>query len=93
VAQSLDVSTVVELQQLFGARRLAGTEAVVREPAENPRKVRDGGVANDLQRVMVPKSGAPKGLAADENRQRQGMTRIDRAHCLNIVHASASERG
>jgi hypothetical protein len=39
--------------------------------------------------VVVPESGAPEGFAADEDRQRHGMTHLDRAHCLDILHALA----
>jgi hypothetical protein len=50
-------------------------------------------MANDLQRVVVPERGTPEGLAADEDGQRLCMKRIDQAHCLNIVHAFATESG
>jgi hypothetical protein len=50
-------------------------------------------VADDLQRVIVPESGSPEGLAADKKRRRCGRTRIDLAHCLSILHAFATENG
>jgi hypothetical protein len=60
---------------------------VVGEPAENPREISDGRMTNNLQRVIVPESGPPEGLAAEKKGQRPGRTRIDLAHYLNILHA------
>ena len=93
VAQCLDVRAVVELEQLLHAGGFAGSKAVVRQPAQNSREVRDGRVADDLQRVIVPERGTPERFAADEDRQRRGRMRFDEVHCLNIVHAFATESG
>ena len=91
--QCLDVGTVMKLEQAFDAGRLAGAEGLVRQPSEQPCEVRDGRVADDFQRVIVPERSTSKRLAADEDGQRNGVVRVDRAHCLNIVHASATESG
>ena len=83
----------MKFQETLDARGLAGAEVVVGQPAEHLCEIRDSGVTNDLQRVMIPERGTPEGLAAHEDGQRRGRMRIDQAHCLNIVHPLATESG
>ena len=91
--QRFHVGAIVKLQEPFDAGGFACPEILGRQPTQHPRKVHDGRMTDDLQRVVFTECSSSKGLAADEDRQRQRGTCIDETHCLNILHAFATECG
>ena len=83
----------MKFEELLDGGGLARAKIVFVEPAENPREVRDGGVAYEIQRMIVAERRAAVDFTTDEDRRRQRGISVDRGHCLVILHVFITECG
>jgi hypothetical protein len=54
----------MKFRQLIHCRRYRSTEVILPEPTQNLNQVQHGGMAYDIQWVVLAESGSPKNIAA-----------------------------